>query len=198
MVFTEEAEPGRRTLLGQTMSGALTVEPPPQLGPPERWWTQRAQASEATVLRGGYRVTNDRNDRPVALRQWLEPEPIELNYTFKAFPLRSGGESLPEPFAPLYVIPYPSPFQGEFLSTDRAEAERLSQSWWQRPPDPPRAAVIRPVAGVCPPGSELVYRVFLRDHLGQSHRWIRSLERYLSLLRRASFDGEGVVFCSPE
>ncbi|MCX8098070.1 MAG: hypothetical protein N3F11_03530 [Casimicrobiaceae bacterium] len=124
MVFTEEAEPGRRTLLGQTMSGALTVEPLPPLGPPERWWTQRAQASEATVLRGGYRVTNDRNDRPVALRQWLEPEPIELNYTFKAFPLRSGGESLPEPFAPLYVIPYPSPFQGGRIPEHRSRRGR--------------------------------------------------------------------------
>ena len=64
-----------------------------------------------------------------------------------------------------------------------------------------------PKKGVCPPGTNPVWRMFNNRHHEQdsNHRFLTSSETYRSMTRAREYDtwisdrwaGEGVAFCSP-
>jgi hypothetical protein len=100
------------------------------------------------------------------------------------------------PFVPLYAIEYPSPYAGMLWTTSASECEGL-RSAWGMPLDRCDAKpmyVLTYKDGVCPVGSQRVYRLF--NPKAVEHRYTQD-EALVPFLVGLGFISEGAVFCAP-
>jgi hypothetical protein len=117
--------------------------------------------------------------------------------SFFAYGLTSFAPALPSAMAELFVIKYPSPFRGLFITTSESVARSLQREWHPESPQLRRSAlaVLNSQNGTCPFGAAPVYQLF--HPIVVAHRWTMDLETY-SMLAQNGYVPEGVSFCAPK
>ena len=101
------------------------------------------------------------------------------------------------PFLPLYLVFYPQPLLGSFITTSKDQCETLSNEWRN-----PRSGCgvfawgLKTVGGACPLGATPVYRLF--NPAAIAHRYTDSADTYTTLIRTTAYVGEGLMWCAPK
>ena len=100
------------------------------------------------------------------------------------------------PYAPLYLLTYPTGFAGTYATTSAATCNQLATAW-ANPVSTcttPVAYVLQARSGACPLGSSPVWQLFQTNPI--AHRYTQIATTY-SMLVNAGNVGEGVVWCAP-
>ena len=125
---------------------------------------------------------------------WVEVGPP---YSFGVFDQAPTGAYVSDTFVPVYVVNYPAPYSGLFITTALQTARELQSQWAVPSSGEPRLwfYALRLKNGACPLGSSPVYQLFHPQSV--AHRWTQSMEMY-SVLAENGFVGEGAIFCAPK